>query len=162
MENKSDDDDGDDDNHSNGDRHRKNCSNSKRGWEGQEMEMRHARDTWNNPKSADADGVVAVDLEQFRNHQVGEGYQAKFVVRQRTGHEEEQQGDPSKGKGRERKRSKREESSDKNDATRSSQHGKAAVANKAENDDSNPILRYLQCEGLRRFRLEIAKIEESA
>lgn len=52
------------------------------GWQGEEMEMEHQRlASANNIKS---NTHAAVDLNQFRNTIVGEGYQAKHVIRQRT------------------------------------------------------------------------------
>mmetsp|Transcript_52637 Transcript_52637/g.58860 ORF Transcript_52637/g.58860 Transcript_52637/m.58860 type:complete len:192 (-) Transcript_52637:63-638(-) len=56
-------------------------------WQGREMEIVHQRETErrdrkNNNKSTST--VAAVDLNQFRNTEVGKGYQAKHVVRQAT------------------------------------------------------------------------------
>jgi len=49
------------------------------GWgsRGDEMESEHKRN--HNVQR----GPTAVDLEQFRNHAIGKGYQAKHVVRQK-------------------------------------------------------------------------------
>jgi hypothetical protein len=74
----------------------------KRGWEGEELELEHQREqmmmTMMHPsmgqKKGEEGGVVvnsstastsaAVDLNQFRNTEVGRGFQAKHVIRQRT------------------------------------------------------------------------------
>lgn len=48
------------------------------GW-GEAMELAHQK-----ANDASASSVVAVDLDQFRNTEVGTGYQAKHVVRQKT------------------------------------------------------------------------------
>lgn len=50
----------------------------KRGWAGEEMELEHQRQ---NQSTSDP---VAVDLGQFQNNEVGRGYQAKHVIRQKT------------------------------------------------------------------------------
>jgi hypothetical protein len=54
------------------------------GWQGDEMEMEHQRSQFNNPNNNNNNAPTAVDLNQFRNTKVGEGYQARHVVRQRT------------------------------------------------------------------------------
>lgn len=53
---------------------------TKRGW-GESMELAHQRDNKQNKHKTSS--VVAVDLGQFRNTEVGKGYQAKHVVRQK-------------------------------------------------------------------------------
>jgi len=116
------------------------------------MEMEHARDSWNQPKTKE--GVVAVNLEQFRNYQVGEGYQAEFVVRQKTGHDEV----TSKATAATTSKSVSDKKTyDEKDRKRAKREKKR----KSEEEKQHPLLKYLQCEGLRRFRKEIQKIEES-
>ena len=51
----------------------------RRGWEGEELEMNHQQEIF---RSGKGDSVVAVDIRQFQNTVVGEGYQARHVVRQ--------------------------------------------------------------------------------
>lgn len=51
----------------------------RRGWEGEELEMNHQQEVF---RSGKGDSVVAVDIRQFQNTIVGEGYQARHVVRQ--------------------------------------------------------------------------------
>jgi len=51
------------------------------GW-GEAMELAHEREREKNNGATQQ--PVAVDLNQFRNTEVGKGYQAKHVVRQRT------------------------------------------------------------------------------
>ena len=53
----------------------------RRGWQGEELEIDHQRESIQSGKSKEA-VTVAVDIGQFQNHVVGEGYQAKHVVRQ--------------------------------------------------------------------------------
>lgn len=62
---------------------------AKKGWAGEEMEMNHQRDylkqqTKSISGGAAAPTFAAVDLNQFRNTEVGHGYQAKGVVRQKS------------------------------------------------------------------------------
>jgi hypothetical protein len=54
---------------------------SNKAWQGEEMELQHAVVS----KRLLTSSAAAVDLNQFRNTEVGQGYQAKHVVRQRTG-----------------------------------------------------------------------------
>mmetsp|Transcript_8185 Transcript_8185/g.17670 ORF Transcript_8185/g.17670 Transcript_8185/m.17670 type:complete len:150 (+) Transcript_8185:82-531(+) len=63
-----------------------------RGW-GQSMELAHQQEVGQrrikrklncDSDNDNDDDVVAVDLNQFRNTEVGKGYQAKHVVRQRS------------------------------------------------------------------------------
>ena len=56
-----------------------------RGWQGEELEMAHKREglaTGRDKKST----AAAVDIQQFQNHDVGQGYQARHVVRQPSAH----------------------------------------------------------------------------
>ena len=61
----------------------KRKNNNKGGWAGDELEMQHQmkqlRDIDCNAKNT----TTAVDLSQFRNEEVGVGYQARGVIRQR-------------------------------------------------------------------------------
>lgn len=58
-------------------------SNRRGGWQGEALEMEHQR-LHDNNSSKGSNSFTAVNLDQFRNTIVGEGYQAKHVVRQRT------------------------------------------------------------------------------
>src|SRR3569623_769458 len=60
------------------------ASRSRKGWEGESLELQHEREAHHYNQSGTATSVVAVDLNQFRNTEVGKGYQAKHVIRQRT------------------------------------------------------------------------------
>jgi hypothetical protein len=54
----------------------------RRGWQGEELEIDHQRESLKSGKYKDA-VAAAVDIRQFQNHVVvGEGYQAKHVIRQ--------------------------------------------------------------------------------
>jgi len=52
-----------------------------RGWQGEQLEMDHQLEVVRSGKQSAA---AAVDIRQFQNTVVGEGYQAKHVVRQRS------------------------------------------------------------------------------
>lgn len=117
---------------------------SRGGWQGEELELEHQRQQDANHKTS----AAAVDLNQFRNTEVGKGYQAKHVVRQKGAKIESisikdmSKPDPS---AKSNKRS-RESSKKRKDNSRPSE------------DKEPPLQRYLKCEGLRAFRKEIEKI----
>lgn len=128
---------------------------SGKGWQGEEMELEHARQQMQDPHKPSA--TTAVDLSQFRNEEIGQGYQAKFVVRQRqaddpaavpirdmTGEKEEESKKSSRKKSK-RKREKDEAKADK--------HRKSS--NSSKKKEPSRLDRYLQCAGLRAFRKEL-------
>ena len=53
---------------------------SNRGWQGGDLELEHQRESFLEHKEKVS---AAVDIGQFQNHEVGKGYQAKHVVRQK-------------------------------------------------------------------------------
>ena len=60
-------------------------ANKHRGGWGEDMELAHQKGSISTSKTS---SVVAVDLNQFRNTEVGSGYQARHVVRQKTAGDE--------------------------------------------------------------------------
>mmetsp|Transcript_13495 Transcript_13495/g.20528 ORF Transcript_13495/g.20528 Transcript_13495/m.20528 type:complete len:116 (-) Transcript_13495:381-728(-) len=101
----------------------------RKGWNGQDMEISHKLEKMHEP-----DTFAAIDLTQFRNTKVGEGYQAKHVFRQKTGMERrtrivDMSGETSKLK---KKLSK-----------------------------ENKMCKYLQSAGVREFRRQLDKILNS-
>lgn len=117
------------------------------GWKGDDMEMEHQRETMmretDNSKTS-----VAVDLQQFRNEEVGVGYQAKHVVRQRSEKTPEVKiHDMSTG------RASNEDSQSKKKKKR-----KHEEKSEVKEDPAERVRKYLQSEGLRRFRKELEKI----
>ncbi|KAL7578217.1 hypothetical protein ACA910_012641 [Epithemia clementina (nom. ined.)] len=126
----------------------------RRGWEGQEMELQHSRDTWKKDQESGST-AVAVDLEQFRNHQVGEGYQAKFVVRQQYAHEPARKEKIDSVAVVDILRAKRS----RNDETGISKSDKKR---QRKNTSDEILAKYLECEGLRQFRKELEKIVNSS
>jgi hypothetical protein len=113
---------------------------SGKGWQGESMELEHARQS-ENKRGA----TTAVDLSQFRNVEIGKGYQAKFVVRQRNAEDDDV---PAKVKDMTKKESKKER---KNKRKRSSKEDGDKSSGKDRLD------KYLQCHGLRMFRKELEK-----
>ena len=83
---------------------------------------------------------AAVDLQQFRNDEVGKGYQAKHVVRQK--------GVPSKASGIVDMSQRKDESIETQKAR--------------SNTESITKESYLQCQGMRNFMREVEKILENS
>lgn len=142
-------------------------SSRKRGWAGEDMEINHQYN-YNIEKHQDKSIATAVDLSQFRNSQVGKGYQSKGVIRQRTiGNTED--GDAievldmtkKKGASNEKNSDKKyflEETSSRRKKRKKSKKKKDKRKNKVLEEDNNEVEKYLQCEGVRMFRKEIEKI----
>jgi hypothetical protein len=104
------------------------------------MEMVHQREAIREDKGK---ASAAVDISQFQNHEVGKGYQAKHVIRQKTGEE------PSV-------KIKDMMSGEKNRAD-----SKAKAPKRSANEISEIRASYMKSAGLREFRKEIEKILSS-
>jgi hypothetical protein len=117
----------------------KGIKRNRGGWQGEDLEMEHSRDA---SQSGKRKNVAAVHVEQFQNHVVGKGYQAKHVIRQKTGKEKVAAAivDMTGGKAA-------KESSSSSQTQPSSKFNRKT---------------YIQCKGLREFRREIEKILSSA
>jgi hypothetical protein len=63
-------------------RRRRQRQQHRGGWQGEEMELQHKQNQQQDSSTKDVS--AAVDLKQFQNTEVGVGYQAKHVIRQRT------------------------------------------------------------------------------
>lgn len=110
-------------------------SRVRRGSEGDHMELERE-----NPIE-DGASFAAVELEQFRNHQIGVGYQAKHVIRQKSA-----QNEPIVT----------------HDMTGSKQaEVKLKSTRKPESERTSRLQQYLQSAGLRKFRKELSSIESS-
>ncbi|KAL3944884.1 MAG: hypothetical protein SGBAC_001029 [Bacillariaceae sp.] len=101
----------------------------KRGWQGSSMELEHQQDSGREKKRKN---VAAMDVTQFQNTEVGEGYQAKHVMRQ-----------PSK----------RDEKTKVVDMT-----GGKDFKTEKKRPNTKKFDNLLECKGLRDFRREIEKI----
>jgi len=137
------------------------------GWQGEALELEHQRAILREEAADDYGGdgadptaskkkkaAVAVDLDQFRNTEVGKGYQAKHVIRQKSAkHEEVKVRDMSKQPEKKKKR----KCGDDDKAS------PPAVSGEDTNTGlDKTLLKYLQCEGMRIFRKELDKIESSS
>ena len=142
---------------------------------GDDLEMKHKRERIRQGQDVAAEHT-AVDINQFRNVEVGSGYQARHVVRQRTGNEggssdgmkvrdmtggtsasateEGIKSDRDGAKGREKRKDKEAKASDKS--------SKRSKKYNAKKDSENIADQYLKCKGVREFRLELEKILSSA
>ena len=114
----------------------------KRGWDGGHLEMEHQVESLRQNKSS---AVAAVDVRQFHNVEVGEGYKARHVVRQ-----------PSAAR-RDAAPSKKSRDATSGGSS-SCADGDAAGAPAAAARDVEKLLRN---DGLRAFRREIEKILSS-
>ena len=120
-------------------------------WAGEEMEIDRSR---SESRGSRKGVVAAVDISQFQNTIVGQGYQARHVVRQRTAtslpHDSAMKiidmSKPAKEKGNENQQAelrhtRNERSSDQSPAT-----------------DLDPLRKFLQCKAMRDFRRELEKM----
>jgi hypothetical protein len=107
-------------------------------WQGEELEIKHQQET--SQSETHKDSAAAVDITQFQNHVVGQGYQAKHVIRQPTA------GTPK---------------TEIRDMTGGFPSGKASnvsgLAKKVAAEKTN----YIENAGLREFRREIENILSS-
>ena len=144
---------------------------------GDDLELRHKRERIRQGQDAAAAAEhTAVDINQFRNVEVGSGYQARHVVRQRTGNEEGSGGgmkvrDMTGGASAAEARSTRDRDDAKGREKRKDKDAKGKASDesskrsrkyKAEKDAQNIADQYLKCKGVREFRLELEKILSSA
>lgn len=172
----------DDEDHDHLPAHMRNVSTKKRGWAGDEMEMNHKIQQLSSSTT-----TTAVDLKQFRNEEVGIGYQSKGVIRQRgigDYHEEKEYKIVDMSKKPIMEKNQQSSSSEDEDDYESSihsrnKHKKSKKESKRkrkrkdekerkvhrekkkeqhEENNNNVIDKYLQCEAVRIFRKEIEKI----
>lgn len=126
-------------------------SRKRRGWEGEHLELERKIDATAVDETASSH--AAVDLEQFRNTQVGKGYQAKHVIRQPSA--------PDRQVTIQDMTQLHQLPKTSGEATKS----RRLDDEKPTKDDSasarTRLHRYLQCEGLRKFRTELESIESS-
>lgn len=108
----------------------------RKGWEGDEMELNHHKEKLREGTGDDT--IVAVDLKQFQNHVVGEGYQAKHVVRQRSAVTQSQI------------------------KTLDMTHNTIKFKSKPEKKKNDKLLKYLRCNGMREFRRQLEEILKSS
>lgn len=146
-------------------------------WGGDNLELEHKRQRIRQGQDvAAAAEHTAVDINQFRNVEVGSGYQARHVVRQRTGNDGGSSGggmkvrDMTGGASAADGRSASDRDDTKGNEKRKDKDAKAKASDKsskrsrkekAEKDEQNIADQYLKCIGVREFRLELEKILSS-
>lgn len=119
------------------------------------LELEHKREKIREGEGDKKQSAVAVDLNQFRNEEVGKGYQAKGVVRQRGSTNETSRvvdmsgGSFSKQGGDSSKKKKRSLEDDEDDD---------AGGSRKKHSVNDPLQSYLQCQGMRDFVKEADKI----
>ena len=131
----------------------------KKGWAGEEMEMSHRREQLRNTDHTrtSAQQYGTVNLEQFQNKEVGHGYQARGVIRQRTGL-------PSSNLNIvDMTMSKKNPQQEKEDTSASSskekrRKRKSKRKRNGKEIPTDPTEQFLRCTGLRDFRKELEKI----
>ena len=160
-----------------------------RGWAGEEMELAHQRqkileqqESSSMAKGGDAQ-FSTVNLEQFRNREVGVGYQARGVMRQKTGlastgsmkivdmtkkrHRDEKSAEStssvessSERKSSHKKKKKKHKRSTNSKRTRT--RDQSPFPKESNNTGDENIQKYLQCKGIIDFRKELHKILSEA
>ena len=120
------------------------------------MEIAHQRECL---RDAHASGDVrkekyqTVNLDQFRNNEVGYGYQARGVVRQRIGGTDSAMKIVDMSK-----KQTKSDSSDDDDMMRDKRERRKLRKSSVEDKEVSSSDKYLQCKALRDFRKEIEKI----
>ena len=108
------------------------------GWAGDELELQRR-----NPSQT----AAAVDLTQFRNTEVGQGYQAKHVVRQRREERVEAKVTDMRTDSATKKKESKKESKKRRRDDRERRRDKRKT--------SDPLEKYLSSESFRLFRKEL-------
>ena len=145
---------------------------SQKGWGGGDLEMEHQRESFRQQKK----GAAAVDISQFQNTEVGKGYQAKHVVRQRglqhhdlSGQQKQQTtadlvfqdtGGSSGTRAKEEKEESKSSSRNKKRKERGSDSIKEEERKPRRRKDTHKtrLEKYLACAGMRNFRREIEEM----
>lgn len=123
-----------------------------KGWAGEELEIEHRREQLRNNEFK---SHTTVDLGQFQNKEVGVGYQARGVIRQRGADGPQMKiVDMTKKVGQDDQETGSVESSSKKKRKREKKSKKKAK------DDL--LKMFLECRALRDFRKEIEKIYQES
>eukprot|EP01083_Nonionella_stella_P034679 94853_1 len=164
-----------------------------RGWAGEEMELAHQRqkileqqESSSMAKGGD-ERFSTVNLEQFRNREVGVGYQARGVMRQKTGlastgsmkivdmtkkrHRDEKSAESTssvdssserKSSHKKKKKKHKHKRSRSTNSKRSRIRDQSPSPKESNNTGDENIQKYLQCKGIIDFRKELHKILSEA
>lgn len=129
-----------------------------KGWDGDHLELEHQRKQAEETSTQHHGEPVAVDLEQFRNTEVGKGYQARHVIRQPR--VATAAAELSTSSTTSRKIAPAPDSS----SSRTHQGGTSNISQgkRPASPSSTPhdpkLDKYLRCEALRKFRRELDQI----
>lgn len=127
-----------------------------KGWAGEELEIEHRREQLRNNEFK---SHTTVDLGQFQNKEVGVGYQARGVIRQRGADGPQMKIiDMTKKVGQDKQETCSVESSSKKKRKREKKSNRDSKK-KAKDD---PLKMFLECKALRDFRKEIEKIYQES
>ena len=143
-----------------------------RGWAGEDLELRRSVKEHNGKMSTGTVRNAAVDKFEFYNTEVGSGYQAKHVVRQRQGGVAKVQiidmSNKSVNNKESLKKHKREKIDKKEKETEDRRKHKKSRSKKekdeydTQNEEGNHkhdlLSQMLNCDAMCEFKLEIAKI----
>lgn len=165
-----------------------------RGWAGEEMELAHQREKIKEQQESSrrVNGVneleetgeeqySTVNLEQFRNRKVGVGYQARGVMRQKSGlastgsmkivdmtkkrHRNDigMESTSSVVSSSERKSHKKKHKHNRNSSRKKTRtRDQSSSSKEADSIGDENIQKYLQCKGIIDFRKELHKILSEA
>ena len=115
---------------------------SKRGWAGEELELEHRKEQNSREEYA------AVNIKQFQNTEVGTGYQARGVVRQKT----------AAGASQSSIRDMTAKTDTKIVESTEKQKRPTEVNENGAESKRKRLEEYLSCDGIREFRKEIEQL----
>lgn len=124
-------------------------------WEGEALEWERAKGHDVRGTTTTTKSYAAVDLNQFRNQEVGLGYQAKHVIRQKT-HSDTMMEPSTRIVVDTTTKTKEEE-----ETNRTQKQKKKREAKEEQDSPTVRLDRYLQCKGMRQFRKELESILSS-
>ena len=125
-----------------------------KGWAGEELEIEHRREQLRNNEFK---SHKTVDLGQFQNKEVGVGYQARGVIRQRGA-----DGPQMKIIDMTKKVDDRETGSVESSSKKKRKREKKSKRDSKKKAKDDPLKVFLECKALRDFRKEIEKIYQES
>lgn len=130
-------------------------------WEGDDLER--DRDREHREATHSGQGAVAVDLEQFRNYQVGTGYQARGVVRQRTATAATPNSTAigKEGAGIASNAASTAVDRKQHQDEKPTKHKKSKKRKGKGTEEDDDLLEYLRCDAFRVFRKELESMLEN-
>ena len=127
-----------------------------KGWAGEELEIEHRREQIRNNEFK-SHTCTTVDLGQFQNKEVGVGYQARGVIRQRGA-----DGPQMKIIDMTKKVDDRETGSVESSSKKKRKREKKSKRDSKKKAKDDPLKIFLECKALRDFRKEIEKIYQES